>query len=41
LLFGVAGSRAGDFRTFLVTHRPDSDRARIVSVNRYALPHQD
>jgi uncharacterized protein len=38
LLFGVALSRPGEFRTCLVEHRPGASSVRAVSVNRFALP---
>jgi hypothetical protein len=37
LLFGFAPTRAGDFQTCLVTHRPEGSTVRPVSVNWYAL----
>jgi hypothetical protein len=41
LLFGVALFRAGDFQSYLVTHRPDGSCTRAVSVNRFALPDRE
>ncbi|HEY6451890.1 MAG TPA: hypothetical protein VIX87_04765 [Steroidobacteraceae bacterium] len=38
LLFGFATARPGEFQTYLVTHQPAGSAARMVSVNRYALP---
>ncbi len=38
LVFGVALSRPGEFRTCLVEHRPGASSVRPVSVNRFALP---
>lgn len=38
LLFGVALSRPGEFRTWLVEHRRGASSVRAVSVNRFALP---
>ncbi len=38
LVFGVALSRPGEFRTCLVEHRPGASSVRVVSVNRFALP---
>lgn len=38
LLFGVALSRPGEFRSYLVEHRAGASSVRAVSVNRYALP---
>lgn len=38
LLFGVALSRPGEFRTCLVEHRAGASSVRAVSVNRFALP---
>jgi len=38
LVFGVALSRPGEFRTCLVEHQPGASSVRTVSVNRFALP---
>lgn len=38
LVFGVALSRPGEFRTWLVEHQPGASSVRVVSVNRFALP---
>ena len=40
LLFGFATTRAGEFDTWLVTHRPGESRVRPVSVNRSATARQ-
>jgi hypothetical protein len=40
LLFGFATTRAGEFDTWLVTHRPGASRVRPVSVNRSATAQQ-
>ncbi len=40
LLFGFATTRAGEFDTWLVTHRPGLSRVRPVSVNRSATAQQ-
>ncbi|HEV2229086.1 MAG TPA: hypothetical protein VGR86_09015 [Steroidobacteraceae bacterium] len=40
LLFGFATTRAGEFDTWLVTHRPGASRVRPVSVNRSATSQQ-
>jgi len=40
LLFGFATTRAGEFDTWLVTHRPGESRVRPVSVNRSATSRQ-
>lgn len=40
LLFGFATTRAGEFDTWLVTHRPGASRVRPVSVNRSATARQ-
>jgi Bacteriophage tail sheath protein len=40
LLFGFATTRAGEFDTWLVTHRAGSSRVRPVSVNRSATAQQ-